>query len=109
MAYTLAGFLNVISSTVAQVLFAETSRQGVTVGVQLRKALRGTYGLLLPPLVILLVGAAPFVLRLFGAAYALSATACLRVLLLSALFTGGTYLVDSILIARDRVAACRAD
>lgn len=104
VAFTLAGFLNVIPSTVAQVLFAETSRQGVTVGVQLRKALRGTYGLLLPPLVILLVGA-PFVLRLFGAAYALSATACLRVLLLSALFTGGTYLVDSILIARDRVAA----
>jgi len=104
VAFTLAGFLNVIPSTVAQVLFAETSRQGVTVGVQLRKALRGTYGLLLPPLVLLAVGA-PFALRLFGAAYALSATACLRVLLLSALFTGGTYLVDSILIARDRVAA----
>jgi O-antigen/teichoic acid export membrane protein len=104
VAFTLAGFLNVIPSTVAQVLFAETSRQGVTLGVQLRKALRGTYGLLLPPLVLLMAGA-PFALRLFGAAYALTATACLRVLLLSALFTGGTYLVDSILIARDRIAA----
>ncbi len=104
VAFTLAGFLNVIPSTVAQVLFAETSRQGVILGVQLRKALRGTYGLLLPPLVLLAVGA-PFALRLFGAAYASAATACLRVLLLSAVFTGGTYLVDSILIARDRIAA----
>jgi O-antigen/teichoic acid export membrane protein len=104
VAFTLAGFLNVIPSTVAQVLFAETSRAGVTLGVQLRKALRGTYGLLVPPLVVLMAGA-PFALRLFGAAYASAATACLRVLLLSALFTGGTYLVDSILIARDRIAA----
>jgi O-antigen/teichoic acid export membrane protein len=104
VASTLAGFLNVIPSTVAQVLFAEASRQGVTLGVQLRKALRGTYGLLLPPLLLLTAGA-PFVLRLFGAAYASAATTCLRVLLLSALFTGGTYLVDSILIARDRIAA----
>jgi len=104
VAATLAGFLNVIPSTVAQVLFAETSRQGATLGVQLRKALRVTYGLLLPPLVILMVGA-PLALRLFGAGYASAATACLRVLLLSAVFTSGTYLVDSILIARDRIAA----
>ena len=104
VAATLAGFLNVIPSTVAQVLFAETSRRGATLGVQLRKALRVTYGLLLPPLVILMVGA-PFALSLFGATYASAATGCLRVLLLSAVFTGGTYLVDSILIARDRIAA----
>jgi O-antigen/teichoic acid export membrane protein len=104
VAFTLAGFLSVIPSTIAQVLFAETSHQGVTLGAQLRKALRGTYGLLLPPLVALMVGA-PLVLRLFGAAYASTATACLRVLLLSAVFTGGTYLVDSVLIARDRIVA----
>ena len=104
VAFTLAGFLNVIPSTVAQVLFAETSRQGVTLGAQLRKALRGTYGLLLPPLVVLMASA-PLVLRLFGATYASTATACLRVLLLSAVFTGGTYLVDSVLIARDRIVA----
>jgi O-antigen/teichoic acid export membrane protein len=104
VAFTLAGLLNVIPSTVAQVLFAESSRPGVTLGTQLRKALRGTYGLLLPPLVILMAGA-HLALRLFGATYASAATACLRVLLLSAVFTGGTYLVDSILIARDRVTA----
>ncbi len=104
VAFTLAGFLNVIPSTIAQVLFAETSRRGVTLGAQLRKATRVTYALLLPPLVMLMAGA-PLVLRLFGATYASAATACLRVLLLSAVFTCGTYLVDSVLIARDRIVA----
>lgn len=104
VAFTLAGFLNVIPSTIAQVLFAETSHQGVTLGAQLRKAMRGTYALLLPPLVVLMAGA-PLVLGLFGATYASTATGCLRVLLLSAVFTGGAYLVDSVLIARDRIVA----
>jgi O-antigen/teichoic acid export membrane protein len=104
VAFLIAGFLNFIPSTVGQVLFAEASRQGVTLGGQLRKAIRGVYGLLLPALVIM-VAAAPLLLRLFGAAYAAAATGCLRVLALSALLTGGTYLVDSLLIARDRIAA----
>jgi len=104
VAFLIAGFLNFIPSTVAQVLFAEASRQGVTLGAQLRKAIRGVYGLLLPALVIV-VPAAPLLLRLFGTAYATAATGCLRVLALSALLTGGTYLVDSLLIARDRTTA----
>jgi hypothetical protein len=62
------------------------------------------YALLLPAIVIV-IAAAPLILRLFGEAYATAATGCLRVLALSALFTGGTYLVDSLLIARDRIAA----
>ena len=88
----------------AQVLFAEASREGAPQRGQLRKAIRGVYGLLLPAIVIV-IAAAPFMLRLFGAGYAMAATGCLRVLALSALFTGGTYLVDSLLIARDRIAA----
>lgn len=104
VAFMIAGFLNYIPSTVAQILFAEASRRGVYLSGQLRKALRGTYGLLLPPLVILVIGA-PFVLRIFGAAYAAAGTGCLRVLALSSILTGGTYLIDSMLIARDRVAA----
>jgi O-antigen/teichoic acid export membrane protein len=104
VAFLIVGFLNLIPATVAQVLFAEASRQGVYLGTQLRKALRGVYGLLLPALVIT-VAAAPLLLRLFGAAYAAAATGCLRVLALSTLLTGGTYLVDSLLIARDRTAA----
>ena len=104
VAFLIAGFLNFIPSTTGQVLFAEASRQGVTLGGQLRKALRGVYGLLLPAMVIM-IAAAPLLLRLFGSAYAIAATGCLRVLALSALLTGGTYLVDSLLIARDRTAA----
>jgi O-antigen/teichoic acid export membrane protein len=104
VAFLIGGFLNVIPATVAQVLFAEASREGAPLRGQLRKAIRGVYGLLLPAIVIV-IAAAPFMLRLFGAGYAMAATGCLRVLALSALFTGGTYLVDSLLIARDRIAA----
>lgn len=103
VAFLIAGFLNFIPSTIAQVLFAEASRPGVTLGGQLRKAIRGVYGLVLPAVAVVVV-AAPLLLRLFGAPY-LAATGCLRVLALSALFTGGTYLVDSLLIARDRTRA----
>jgi O-antigen/teichoic acid export membrane protein len=104
VAFLVAGFLNFIPSTVAQVLFAEASRRGEPLGSQLRKAIRGVYALLLPSAAIV-VAAAPFALRLFGSSYALAATDCLRVLALSTLLTGGTYLVDALLIARDRVAA----
>jgi O-antigen/teichoic acid export membrane protein len=104
VAFLIAGFLNIIPSTVAQVLFAEASREEGSLREQLRKAIRGVYGLLLPPLIIVVV-AAPLLLHIFGAAYAAAATGCLRVLALSALLTGGTYLIDSLLIAQDRVAA----
>jgi len=104
IAFLIAGFLNFIPSAMAQVLFAEASRGGVPLGRQLRKALRGVYGLILPSVAIALV-AAPFVLRLFGQSYAKDATGCLRLLALSVLPAGGTYLVDSLLVARDRTAA----
>jgi O-antigen/teichoic acid export membrane protein len=104
IAFLIAGFLNFIPSTMGQVLFAEIARGGVPLGKQFRKALRAVYGLLLPSLAFLLV-AAPFVLRLFGRGYATEATGCLRILALSALPAGGTYLVDSVLIARDRRVA----
>jgi O-antigen/teichoic acid export membrane protein len=102
----LAGFLMVIPSTVAQVLFAEASRKGVPLDQKLlvRKALRGVYVLLLPAVAITVI-AAPLLLSLFGASYAATATGALRVFALGALLAGGTYLVDSLLIARDRVVA----
>jgi O-antigen/teichoic acid export membrane protein len=104
IAFLIVGFLNFIPSTMGQVLFAEIARGGAPLGRQFRKALRGVYGLLLPCLALLLT-TAPFILRLFGSAYAADATGCLRVLALSALPAGGTYLVDSLLVARDRTAA----
>lgn len=103
VAFLIAGFLNFIPSTTGQVLFAEIARGGVPLGKQLRKAFRAVYGFMLPPLVLLLAGA-PLILRLFGQAYASDATGCLRVLALSALPAGGTYLICSVLIARDRIA-----
>jgi O-antigen/teichoic acid export membrane protein len=99
-----AGFLAVIPSTASQVLFAEASRKGVTMGSQLRKALRAIYGLLVPGILVF-VAAAPLIMRVFGASYAAQGSNCLRILALSSLFTGGTYLVDSMLIARDRTGA----
>lgn len=104
VAFLIAGFLNFIPSTMGQVLFAEIARGGQPLGKQFRKAVRGVYGLLLPSLAFLLA-AAPLILRLFGPAYEIEATGCLRVLALSALPAGGTYLVDSLLVARDRTAA----
>lgn len=104
IAFLIAGFLNFIPSTTGQVLFAEIARGGTPLGRQFRKALGTVYALLLPSLALLLA-AAPFVLRLFGRAYAIEATGCLRVLALSALPAGGTYLIDSILLARDRTAS----
>lgn len=100
----IAGFLAVIPSTTSQVLFAEASRKGATMGGQLRKALRAIYALLIPGIAVMVAGA-PWIMRVFGASYAAQATNCLRILALSSLFTGGTYLVDSMLIARDRTGA----
>jgi O-antigen/teichoic acid export membrane protein len=99
-----AGFLAVIPSTASQVLFAEASRKGATMGGQLRKAIRAIYALLLPGIGVF-VAAAPLIMRVFGASYAAQGSNCLRILALSSLFTGGTYLVDSMLIARDRTGA----
>jgi O-antigen/teichoic acid export membrane protein len=99
-----AGFLSVIPSTTSQVLFAEASRKGATMGAQVRKALRAIYGLLIPGILVMVAGA-PLIMRVFGASYAAEGSNCLRILALGSLFTGGTYLVDSMLIARDRTGA----
>lgn len=101
-AFVIAGFLNFIPSTVAQVVFAEVSRDASALRRDVVKAVRGIYLLLLPVLALTIVGA-PWILRLFGAQYSAHAAPALRVLALGALFTGGTYLVDAILAARDRV------
>jgi len=103
-AATIGGFLNFIPSTVAMVFFAEASRHGAPIGNQLRKALRATYGLLLPAIAVV-IATAPLLLSVFGASYAIAGADCLRVIALSALPMGGAYMIDSLLIARDRTAA----
>ena len=104
IAAKVSGFLDVIPSTVAGVYFAEASRRGASRRKLLRQSLRGVYALLIPA-VIVVVAAAPYLLDLFGSSYSRAGTGCLRVLAASALLTGGTYLVDSVLIASDRIMA----
>jgi O-antigen/teichoic acid export membrane protein len=104
MAFLVAGFLNFIPSTSSQALFAEASRESVALRTQVGKAVRGIYTLLLPAIAIVTVGA-PLILALFGPDYSEHATGALRALALSAVFAGGTYLVDAVLASRDRVVA----
>ena len=104
IALLVAGFLNVIPSTGSQVMFAEASRSGPGAGRQLRKATRAIYAVLIPAVAIL-VAAAPLILRAFGASYAAAGTNCLRILALATVITAGNYLIDSTLLALDRVAA----
>ena len=104
LALLVSGFLNIIPSTAAQVLFAEASRRDVSLSEQLRKAIKAIAAILLPML-SLIVLAAPLIMGLFGASYSAEGTSALRVLSLATLVTAGNYLVDSILIARDRGGA----
>jgi O-antigen/teichoic acid export membrane protein len=104
LAFLMAGFLVIIPSTASRVLFAESSRRGVAMGGQLRKAIRVICVLLLPALIITVAGA-PFIMGIFGASYSVAGTSSLRILSLTALPMSGNYLVDSMLIARDRSVA----
>lgn len=104
VAFLVSSVLNFIPAVSAQVLFAEASRPGQRAVAQLAKALKWVYGLLLPAVVIVLA-AAPLILRVFGPAYAAAGTGCLRFLALSTVFTAGTYLLEAVLIARDRMSA----
>ncbi|TYB60592.1 glycosyltransferase [Nonomuraea sp. PA05] len=102
IAFQVAAFLSFIPSTSAQVLFAEAQR--ISLRRYLRKAVAGIYGLLVPAVAVILVGA-PYILRVFGEGYSAQAAQALRVLALASLVGAGNYLVDTILISRDRTGA----
>jgi O-antigen/teichoic acid export membrane protein len=100
----IVGFLNVIPSVTAQSLFAEVAadNDGSLIG-HLRKALIAIYGLAVPVIAVLVVGA-PLVLSLFGAAYSRQGAGCLRYLALAGLFASFNYVADVVLVARSKVA-----
>ncbi|TMR10944.1 glycosyltransferase [Nonomuraea turkmeniaca] len=102
IAFQVAAFLNFIPSASAQVLFAEAQR--ISLRRYLRKAVVGIYGLLVPAAAVIVVGA-PYILRVFGEGYSAQAAETLRVLGLASLVGAGNYLVDTILISRDRTGA----
>ncbi len=104
LAFLVSGFLSVIPSTASGVLFAEASRNDASIAQQTRKAIRIIYGLLIPATAIVLV-AAPYIMRAFGAGYESDGTSTLRILCLSTLATGGNYIVDALLLSQDRTAA----
>ncbi|NRQ32315.1 glycosyltransferase [Nonomuraea sp. NN258] len=102
IAFQVAAVLNFIPSASAQVLFAEAQR--ISLRRYLRKALVGVYGLLVPAVAVVVLGA-PYLLAAFGSGYSAQAAQTLRILGLAALVSGGNYLVDTILISRDRTGA----
>jgi hypothetical protein len=104
LAYLLAGFLNIIPSTMSQLVFAESSRKGASLNEQVRKAIRGIYAILVP-LLLIAVPAGPFILRIFGSNYSTAGGEAFRILALTTLLMSGNYLVDCMLIARDRSVA----
>jgi O-antigen/teichoic acid export membrane protein len=95
------GLLNAIPLAGSQVAFAESSRKGAAVGAQARKAFRGIYFVLIPVLLIAVPGASLF-LDFFGSSYSTAGSASLRILMLATLITSGSYLIDAMLVARDR-------
>ncbi|MEH0933939.1 lipopolysaccharide biosynthesis protein [Micromonospora psammae] len=101
VAALLAGFLNFLPSVTAQVLFAEAG-WGHEPFSQFGRAAKGVYGLLLPAVVILMIGA-PYLLAIFGAGYTSNAAGCLRVLAAATLFSATSYLSDATMIAAGRV------
>jgi O-antigen/teichoic acid export membrane protein len=100
----LVSFLNFIPSTTAQVLFAEVGREPEALRHHLKRSLQGVYVVLLPCLVVILI-AGPLLLSVFGPDYREGASTAIRLLALSSVFTGGTYLVDALLAASDFVKA----
>jgi O-antigen/teichoic acid export membrane protein len=104
MAFLIGALLSIIPSTAAQVLFAEASRDRAKLGANTRTAIKAIYGLLLPAAGLLYV-LAPTIMALLGRQYELHATNLVRALAAGSLFLGGTYIIDSILTAVDRMRA----
>jgi O-antigen/teichoic acid export membrane protein len=104
LAFLVSGFLNVIPATASGVLFAEASRDGASMRQQATKAIRAIFGLLIPAAAVAVL-AAPYIMRTFGSSYEAEGASTLRILCLSTLVMSGNYIIDSLLISRDRSTA----
>lgn len=87
VAWAIAGLLAAIPAAVASSLLAEGSHASAETGAHLRRAFGLTLALLAPAIALGLL-AAPFVLHLFGPAYAAKGSDTLRILCLAALPLG---------------------
>ena len=84
IAWTIAGAPAIVSGALSTSLFAEGSNDEDGVGLNIWRSLKISF-LTLVPAIILILAVAPWLLDLFGAAYAANGATLLRILALSAL------------------------
>lgn len=102
-ALLLVSALNAIPTTISQSLFAELSAASGNRRAFIRRALRGTYALVAPAVLVVVV-IAPWVLAIFGPDYT-AATWCLRLMALGSLLGAFNYVADVVLNASGRIVA----
>jgi O-antigen/teichoic acid export membrane protein len=83
--WTISSLFSAIAGSASQSLFVEGSHSSENLGLNVRKALRFTYLLLIPAVLVVLIFGS-FFLSLFGTAYATNGLALLRLMAVSNLF-----------------------
>jgi O-antigen/teichoic acid export membrane protein len=100
--WVLAGLLGAIPAATANSLFAEGSHFEEELLLNISKALRFTYLLLIPAIVIMLL-LGSWILSLFGPQYSINGTALLRIIAVAGLFLGVNYIYNAILRIENRI------
>lgn len=96
MAWTMANFLYVIPTAIAQSLLAESSRDVQKKMLHLKNAIR-ILACILIPIVIIAILAAPYLLTIFGAQYSLGSSAIFQILALATFFVAINEVSNTIL------------
>jgi O-antigen/teichoic acid export membrane protein len=100
--WTISSVINAISGAASQSLFVEGSHSVENLGLNIRKALKFIYLLLIPvAIVVLLFGA--HLLSLFGAAYSAHGLGLLRVMAVASLFGGINSIYSSTLRIKNKI------
>jgi O-antigen/teichoic acid export membrane protein len=100
--WMIASLLNAIPVAAANSLFAEGSHFSENLGINIRNALKFTYCLLFPAVIIVLIFSSQ-ILTLFGTAYSVHGSVLLRVLALASLFAGINTIYVTTLRINDRI------
>lgn len=96
MAWTMANFLYIIPAAIAQSLLAEGSTSPASKTHHIKHAIRLIAMVIVPIIVIALV-AAPYLLHIFGAQYSAGSTTIFQILALATLFVGFNEVSNTIL------------
>jgi len=103
--WMIASLLNAIPVAAANSLFAEGSHFSENLGINIRNALKFTYCLLFPAVIIVLIFSSQ-ILTLFGTAYSVHGSVLLRVLALASLFAGINTIYVTTLRINDELRSC---